>query len=214
MSQALGWLDAVPISNAHRDPQSGALAGPESAATPAPRPARDRGHPARRRPPDLDCIRESRDSIMRDMAMHARTSSSGVASETLLAGCLGSEDATAGGGVPRHARFKHRRLYVLHDRRLAAGGDCCRNDEYAAADAAIVEPRREPAGVLVHHQATGKDACSLHEGRRAAQSKRCNSGGASRLLALLSGCLAPPLGRDPVIWHAFEYEEHKFYRVS
>jgi len=72
--------------------------------------------------------------------MHARTSSSGVASETLLAGCLGSEDATAGGGVPRHARFKNRRLYVLHDRRLAAGGDCCRNDEYAAADAAIVEP--------------------------------------------------------------------------
>jgi len=25
--------------------------------------------------------------------------------------------------------------------------------------------RREPAGVLVHHQATGKDACSLNEGR-------------------------------------------------
>ena len=46
--------------------------------------------------------------------MHARTSSSGVVSETLLAGYLGSEDATAGGGVPQHARFKHRRLYVLH----------------------------------------------------------------------------------------------------
>ena len=81
--------------------------------------------------------------------MHARTSSSGVASETLLAGCLGSKDGTADGGVPRHARFKHRRLYVLHDRRLAAGGDCCRNDEYAAADAAIVEPRGESLQVCL-----------------------------------------------------------------
>jgi len=82
----------------------------------------------------------------------------------------------------------------------------------AAATTSMLQPtrplwnrRREPAGVLVHHQATGKDACSLNEGRRVAQSKRCNSGGASRLLALLSGCLALPLGRDPVTWHAFEY---------
>jgi len=82
----------------------------------------------------------------------------------------------------------------------------------AAAMTSMLQPtrplwnrRREPVGVLVHHQATGKDACSLNEGRRAAQSKRYNSGGASRLLALLSGCLALPLGRDPVTWHAFEY---------